>query len=77
MSIILKDGEGKIIMYTKGSDQILKPRLTNSLNNKIIYECLNRYAKNGLRTLVITSKSMSSLEFHEWKYKYKGAKLNN
>ena len=60
MSIILKDGEGKIIMYTKGSDQILKSRLKNSINNKITYEYLNRYAKSGLRTLIVASKIMSS-----------------
>ena len=57
MSVILKDGEGKIIIYTKGSDNILKPRLKKPKINET-YHWLHKYAYQGLRTLVFTAREI-------------------
>ena len=58
MSVILKDGEGRIIMYTKGSDNILKPRLKQCKKNEKTYHWLHRYAYQGLRTLLFTAREI-------------------
>ena len=57
-------------MLTKGSDQILEERLTPSLKNKITYQCLEKYANKGLRTLVISSRVLENRFYYEWKSKY-------
>lgn len=71
MSVIVTNQEGKIFMYTKGADSVLKDKVT--INKELISstdENLLQYAKKGLRTLMIVYKVLTKEELMEWEIIY-------
>lgn len=57
MSVLVKSN-GIIKMYTKGADSIIKSRLSpNSILN--LDDELNKFARIGLRTLLIAMRTVS------------------
>ena len=80
-SIIVEDeSTKKIILYIKGSDK----KIFNSLDNysqKNIYpktkEHLDKFAKQGLRTLCYGFKYISNHDFKIWEREYKEAKYKS
>jgi phospholipid-transporting ATPase len=74
MSVILKDPQGKIILFTKGADSIVLARVKKS--NKYIPETfknLGSFGDEGLRTLVYAKKELSESDFAAWETLYKEA----
>jgi len=68
MSVILKR-EGKIRLYCKGADTVIKQRLKPG-QERIVEETqdhLDRFACDGLRTLVLGTKDLSEGEYESWK----------
>jgi magnesium-transporting ATPase (P-type) len=68
MSILLKDPkDGKIKMFTKGADSIIKERLDpNQINEKVMEstdDFLNRASVKGLRTLLMAMKVIDEESF--------------
>lgn len=60
MSIILKTPENKIKLYCKGADSIIIPLLKKDCPNlDKTTKYLEKYAKEGLRTLIIAEKEIS------------------
>lgn len=57
MSVIIKSN-GVIKMYSKGADSIIKARLANDSHLNLDDE-LNRFARIGLRTLLIAMRTIS------------------
>eukprot|EP00357_Protocruzia_adherens_P031663 CAMPEP_0115028812 /NCGR_PEP_ID=MMETSP0216-20121206/36574_1 /TAXON_ID=223996 /ORGANISM="Protocruzia adherens, Strain Boccale" /LENGTH=1250 /DNA_ID=CAMNT_0002405169 /DNA_START=45 /DNA_END=3797 /DNA_ORIENTATION=- len=70
MSIILRDHQAdNIILYCKGADSIIVPRLRSGQDQLVhtTNEHLDEYAKTGLRTLLVAQKVISLEEYAEWK----------
>jgi len=77
-SVILRKDDGKIVLYSKGSDaQMLKRIGTSSRKSKKaaqVYDSsiahLDEFSNLGLRTLVVARRCLSEEEFQEWNQKY-------
>lgn len=81
MSIIVKDKiKGDIILLTKGADSIIADRLKkeekegNEIFDKT-FENLERYATNGLRTLLLAKRVLNEDFYNDWLKKYNVLKI--
>jgi magnesium-transporting ATPase (P-type) len=85
MSIILKDlTNDKIIILCKGADSIIYPLLNNQkselkevtlkVKNKNKKKNLEKFAEEGLRTLIFAKGEIDEKEYNKWSDKYKQAK---
>ena len=73
MGIIVRNLEtNRIIFYVKGADIIMKNKVPEVQRGFILDECDN-LAREGLRTLVITQKLLSSEQYQHWNKKYEDA----
>ena len=75
MTVIATSPDGKIYVFTKGADSVLKERIT--INNDLIQttdEHLVGYAKKGLRTLCFSYKGIELEDFVRWEIKLKDLK---
>ncbi|CAL4078446.1 unnamed protein product, partial [Meganyctiphanes norvegica] len=77
MSVILRRN-GKICIYCKGADSIIYERLADGQDvlKKETQEHLNKYACEGLRTLVLAYKNISDEYYEEWKQKHYEASIS-
>jgi len=72
MSVIVKDYSGKIYLFMKGADDVLRALTTQ--NNE--YLCRNKnqnylFSTKGLRTLNVAYKEINLDEFDKWEKEYK------
>ena len=65
MSVIVRSGN-QIKLYTKGADSIIKSRLSSDQKLNLDSE-LDRFAKIGLRTLLIGMRLISDQEYSQFK----------
>ncbi|KAG8012736.1 Phospholipid-transporting ATPase ID [Nibea albiflora] len=68
MSVIVRNPEGHIKLYSKGADTIIFDRLDPS-NEDLMYttsEHLNEFAGEGLRTLALAYKDLDEDDFDVW-----------
>ena len=65
MSVIIRSGN-QIKLYTKGADSIIKSRLSPDQKLNLDSE-LDRFAKIGLRTLLIGMRLISEQEYSQFK----------
>ena len=66
-TIIVKNPEGKIILYCKGADSIIEKRLSKNSNNQILTQSkyyVDKFSAQGLRTLFIAMKIISNKEYN-------------
>eukprot|EP00004_Rigifila_ramosa_P002750 TRINITY_DN1281_c0_g1_i7.p1 TRINITY_DN1281_c0_g1~~TRINITY_DN1281_c0_g1_i7.p1 ORF type:complete len:1138 (+),score=290.77 TRINITY_DN1281_c0_g1_i7:465-3416(+) len=72
MSVIVKDKDGNILIFCKGADNIIHPRLNST--EKSAFEradvSLTHFGKLGLRTLVLGMRIIPESEYQIWKEKY-------
>ena len=71
MSVIVTDPDGRIFIFTKGADSVLIKKVTK--NRDLIPSCEEnaiRFAKKGLRTLMMVYNEISEEELKEWEIKY-------
>eukprot|EP00347_Sterkiella_histriomuscorum_P010576 403375747 len=68
MSVIVRDSQGQIVMYTKGADSIISQRLDKSIrnHNQITMDYATQYAREGLRTLILCKKVIEQQEYDQW-----------
>lgn len=76
MSVVVQDPETREIkILSKGADSVIFPRLVQSaemdLLRKQTQEQLEKYAKEGLRTLILAQRNVSQEEYDAWNEKYK------
>lgn len=74
MTVIVRDPLRKIRVMCKGADSIILPRLHKSskfIDRTISY--LERYSREGLRTLLFAEKEISEHEYQEWKVHFSKA----
>ena len=73
MSVIIKNPEGKIFLFVKGADSIIKILLKyKSLTSDEYLSTthnLDKFAKKGLRTLMIAYKELNEDEYNIWNNK--------
>ena len=72
-SIIIKDNFGRIKMYMKGADSVILKKI-NLFSLKNLYskttEHVDKFAKEGLRTLCYSMKFLSEEEYNAFKVKF-------
>ncbi|XP_055380477.1 probable phospholipid-transporting ATPase IM [Condylostylus longicornis] len=70
MSVILKKN-GRICIYCKGADNVIYDRLKpgNNTLKKLTQDHLNKFAGEGLRTLVLAEKFIDDSIYNAWKKK--------
>jgi len=68
MSVILKR-DGKIRLYCKGADTVILQRLGPGQERRVqeTQEHLDRFACDGLRTLVLGTKDLTASEYESWR----------
>ncbi|XP_037957548.1 probable phospholipid-transporting ATPase VA isoform X2 [Teleopsis dalmanni] len=74
MSIVIRrTGTQEIILYTKGADSSIMPVLTQCKPNSIdsllrekTQQQLDRYAREGLRILVMAKRNLNAAEYTDW-----------
>lgn len=77
MSVVVRTPERKVLLLTKGADAVIFPRLDRVRCDPHVVDITNqhleRYATEGLRTLVIAQKEIVADEFAAWSREYKSA----
>ncbi|XP_036212625.1 phospholipid-transporting ATPase VD isoform X1 [Bactrocera oleae] len=74
MSIVVRrTGTQEIVLYTKGADSSIMPVLVSSASNtpeglirEKTQQQLDRYARDGLRILVMAKRILNPVEYTEW-----------
>ncbi|XP_068090694.1 phospholipid-transporting ATPase IK [Hyperolius riggenbachi] len=76
MSILVKDPDGKIKLYTKGADEVILPRLhTHCVNQDITEKALEMFAEETLRTLCMAFKEVDVSIYTEWSKRHHQASV--
>lgn len=76
-SVILKNQEGKIILYCKGADSVILPLLKTDTNYlKETVENLETFAEEGLRTLLCAKCELDEETYFTWNKKYQESKCS-
>ncbi|XP_011262900.1 probable phospholipid-transporting ATPase VD [Camponotus floridanus] len=80
MSVLLRHPHtGEIVLYSKGADTTILPALSpneeNTVSSASIRQYLQSYARQGLRTLVMARRTLTSQEYEIWREKHDEAEL--
>ncbi|NWW86775.1 AT8B3 ATPase, partial [Rhynochetos jubatus] len=76
MSVLVRDPQGTIRLYTKGADTVILERLQRRGPNETITEmALDHFAEETLRTLCLASKEVSEAEYSEWSRRHREASI--
>ncbi|KAM6039989.1 phospholipid-transporting ATPase IK isoform 3-T3 [Theristicus caerulescens] len=76
MSVLVRDPQGTIRLYTKGADTVILERLQRRGPNETFTEmALDRFAEETLRTLCLASKEVSEVEYSEWSRRHREASV--
>ncbi|NXX61981.1 AT8B3 ATPase, partial [Scopus umbretta] len=76
MSVLVRDPQGTIRLYTKGADTVILERLQRQGPNETFTEmALDRFAEETLRTLCLASKEVSEAEYCEWSRRHHEASV--
>ncbi|KAF8779283.1 hypothetical protein HU200_002964 [Digitaria exilis] len=78
MSVIVKELEGRILLFIKGADSVMFKRLAPA-GRKFEEETrrhINEYADSGLRTLVLAYRVLDEKEYNEFSEKLNAAKTS-
>ena len=80
MSIIIRESNGKIKMYTKGADSEIIKRLSKESKNgpyfKKICDDIEFFSRKGFRTLMVTYKEIKEDDYNKWIKKLHKDELN-
>ena len=79
MSVIIRNlRTGQIQLLTKGADSIIEKLLAQSEwgNYKTTMEFVQKFATEGLRTLLLTKRELSEHTYQEWNTQYQKASMS-
>jgi len=79
MSVVLRDPNGQMFLFTKGADTIMVPLLSKDEEQTIIrttMEQVDAFAEQGLRTLLYAWRQISQEEWDSWYPQYRNAGLS-
>ncbi|KAM9215412.1 phospholipid-transporting ATPase IK [Leptosomus discolor] len=76
MSVLVRDPQGMIRLYTKGADTVILERLQRRGPNETFTErALDHFAEETLRTLCLASKEVSEAEYSVWSRRHREASV--
>ncbi|NWH61934.1 AT8B3 ATPase, partial [Geococcyx californianus] len=76
MSVLVRDPQGTIRLYTKGADTVILERLQRRGTNETFTEmALDRFAEETLRTLCMACKEVSEAEYTVWSRRHHEASV--
>ncbi|XP_074834231.1 phospholipid-transporting ATPase IK [Carettochelys insculpta] len=76
MSVLVRDPEGTIRLYTKGADVVILERLCDDEPAQAFTQlALDSFAKETLRTLCLASKEVKEEDYTEWSKKHHEASV--
>ncbi|XP_072279295.1 phospholipid-transporting ATPase IK-like [Pyxicephalus adspersus] len=75
MSIIVRNEEGIIRLYSKGADSVILERMHQDCETEVLQEALNQFAEDTLRTLCLACKDIGEQEYLIWEESYNKASL--
>ncbi|KAF7663385.1 hypothetical protein LDENG_00213100 [Lucifuga dentata] len=77
MSVIVRNREGRLTLYSKGADTIIFERLHPSCSKlmEVTTGHLNEYAGNGLRTLALAYKDLDKNYVEDWMQRHHEASI--
>ncbi|NXW58006.1 AT8B3 ATPase, partial [Eurystomus gularis] len=76
MSVLVRDPQGTIRLYTKGADTVILERLQRRGPNEAFTEmALDHFAEETLRTLCLASKEVSEVEYSVWSRRHHEASI--
>ncbi|NXX49882.1 AT8B3 ATPase, partial [Tricholaema leucomelas] len=74
MSVLVRDPQGTIRLYTKGADRVILERLQGRGPNEAFTErALDLFAQETLRTLCLASREVSEAEYSSWHRRHQQA----
>jgi phospholipid-translocating P-type ATPase (flippase) len=81
MSVIVRSPEGKLVLYTKGADTVMWPRITaKDAEEKDMHETTTAnvlaWSEIGLRTLLMARKDLDEAFVKGWIQRHKAAIMN-
>ncbi|KAK9118837.1 hypothetical protein Scep_016930 [Stephania cephalantha] len=76
MTVIVRDGDGKLLLLSKGADSVMFERLAKDGRDfeEKTREHINEYADAGLRTLVLAYRELSEEEYRKFDEEFTKAK---
>ncbi|NXH19469.1 AT8B3 ATPase, partial [Bucco capensis] len=76
MSVLVRDPQGTIRLYTKGADTVILERLQRRGPHETFTEmALDHFAEETLRTLCLASKEVSEAEYSSWSRRHHEASI--
>ena len=77
MSVIVQTPSGEILLYCKGADSVIYPRLqVNDPFAKVTQRHLDEYAAEGLRTLCLAYRLIDRASYYAWNSVYHAASVS-
>ncbi|KQK18404.1 hypothetical protein BRADI_1g42310v3 [Brachypodium distachyon] len=78
MSVIVKEPEGRILLFSKGADSVMFSRLapTGRKFEEETKRHINEYSDSGLRTLVLAYRVLDEKEYQKFAEKFRTAKIS-
>ncbi|KAI5055536.1 hypothetical protein GOP47_0029057, partial [Adiantum capillus-veneris] len=74
MSVVLKDvNSGKLMLLTKGADEVVLSLLRNGQQVKRIAEAVDHFSQAGLRTMFLAWRDLEEFDYHNWSKKFRDA----
>ncbi|XP_022208598.2 phospholipid-transporting ATPase IF isoform X2 [Drosophila obscura] len=73
MSVIVRDGQGHIWLYSKGAESIIFPRCSHSPELARTDAQITAYARQGLRTLAVARRSLTEQAYASFMAQYRHA----
>ncbi|XP_054031430.1 phospholipid-transporting ATPase IK [Dryobates pubescens] len=76
MSVLVRDPQGRIRLYTKGADTVILERLQRRGPSETFTEmALDHFAQETLRTLCLASREVSEAEYSSWSRRHQQASV--
>ena len=74
MSTVVREPSGRIVVYCKGADTVMLPRLSPACAHvDATLQHLEAYASEGLRTLCVAMRVLDAAEYEAWARRYEQA----
>ncbi|THU81015.1 metal cation-transporting ATPase, partial [Dendrothele bispora CBS 962.96] len=76
MSVVVRNPEGRSVLYTKGADSVIYARLAKDHDSELkdrTSKDMEAFANGGLRTLCIAYRDLSEEEYLSWSRTYDAA----
>lgn len=73
MSVVVRRPDERIVLYCKGADMALWPRLDRDVHVTTLADTLEGWGQDGLRTLVLAARELTSEQAADWGTRYNAA----